>query len=134
MELNPASVIALTPVKVLVLSCNQFRKLNQDEPLFARKIVENISDRTIHLTKKLEGLALLSVGGRIADFLLEHANEDGVIYWQCTQNDIANRLGTVAEVVGRTLRSFADEGLILMPGKNCIVIHDYDGLREKSLK
>ncbi len=133
-DYNPASVIALTPVKILALSCTNFRKLNNEESIFARKIIENISTRTTHLTKKLEDLALLSVSGRLADFLLNHADNDGLIFWRCTQNDIANRLGTVAEVVGRTLRTFADEGLILMPERNCILIKDFEGLKQKTLK
>lgn len=133
-DLNPASAVALTPVKIMEISSHNFRKLNSSEPEFSRKIMENISDRTIHLYKKLEDLALLSVSGRVADFLLTHADNDGLIYWQCTQNDIANRLGTVAEVVGRTLRSYADEGLIIMPEKNCILIKDFEGLKKKTLK
>jgi len=133
-EFNPASAVAMTPVKMLAITCHNFRKLNSETPEFSRKLMENISDRTIHLTKKLEDLALLSVSGRVADFLLTHADNDGLIYWQCTQNDIANRLGTVAEVVGRTLRTFADEGIIIMPERNCILIKNFEGLRQKTLK
>lgn len=133
-DFNPASAVTLTPVKILAISCHNFRKLNNEEPEFSRKIMENISHRTIHLTRKLEDLALLPVSGRLADFLLRHADKDGLIYWQCTQNDIANRLGTVAEVVGRILRSFADEGLIIMPERNCILIKDFEGLEKKTNK
>lgn len=133
-DFNPASAIAMTPVKILTISCHNFRKLNSDEPEFSNKIMQNISNRAVHLTRKLEDLALLSVSGRVADFLLRHADSDGLIYWQCTQNDIANRLGTVAEVVGRTLRSFADEGLVIMPERNCILIKDFEGLKKKSMK
>lgn len=132
-EYNPASIQALSPVKCLILSCKSFHKLYDEEPLFARKVLENITSRLPKITRKLERLALLSVSGRIANFLLEHADNDGIIYWRCTQNDIANRLGTVAEVVGRNLRQFADEGLILMPEKNCIVIKDTEGLMNKAL-
>ena len=132
-EYNPANVQALTPVKCLILPCKRFHKLFDEEPLFAIKVLENISSRLPKITRKLERMALLSVSGRIANFLIEHSDDDGIIYWRCTQNDIANRIGTVAEVVGRNLRQFMDEGLIIMPEKNCIVIHDIEGLKNKAL-
>jgi len=131
-NLNPASIQALTPVKCLILPCKRFHTLYKEQPQFAIKVLENIASRLPRITRKLERMALLSVPGRIANFLLEHADDDGIIYWRCTQNDIAIRLGTVAEVVGRNLRQFTDEGLILMPEKHCIIIQDYEGLKEKS--
>lgn len=131
-EFNPASIQALTPVKCLILSCMRFHKLYEEEPLFAVRVLENIASRLPKITCKLERMALLSVSARIANFLIEHADNDGVIYWRCTQNDIANRIGTVAEVVGRNLRQFADEDLILIPEKNCIVIKDVEGLKLKA--
>ncbi len=132
-ENNPASVRAESPVTILVLSCQDFLKLYENEPLFALRVMQNISNRALHLTRKLEDLALLTVSGRLANFIINHANEEGVIYWQCTHNDIAKRIGTVAEVVGRTLRQFADEELIILPEKNCIVIKDLESLRKKTL-
>jgi CRP/FNR family transcriptional regulator len=132
-ENNPSSVRAEAPLTLLSLTCQNFLKVYEDEPLFALRVMQNISNRAIHLTSKLENLAFLTVSGRLADFIINHANEEGVIYWQCTQNDIAKRIGTVAEVVGRTLRQFADEGLIILHGNNCIVIKDLEGLRQKSL-
>jgi CRP/FNR family transcriptional regulator len=131
-EYDPASVEAITPVKCLILSCPRFHKLYEEEPQFAIRVLENIASRLPKITNKLERLALLSVSGRVANFLLEHADNDGVIYWRCTQNDIANRIGTVAEVVGRNFRQFADESLILMPSKNCIIIKNREGLLKKA--
>jgi len=131
-ENNPASVSAESPVTLLVLSCQNLQNLYNDEPLFGLRVMQNISNRAIHLTRKLEDLALLTVSGRLANFIINHANEEGVIFWKCTNNDIAKRIGTVAEVVGRALRQFADEGLIIMPEKNCIAIRDHEGLREKT--
>jgi len=132
-ECNPASVSAESPVTLLVFSCQDFRNLYDNKPLFALRVMQNISNRSTRLMQKLENLALLTVSGRLAKFIIDHANEEGVIYWQCTHNDIAKRIGTVAEVVGRTLRQFADEDLIIFPEKKCIVIKDLEGLRKKAL-
>jgi len=81
-EYDPASVEAITPVKCLILSCPRFHKLYEEEPQFAIRVLENIASRLPKITNKLERLALLSVSGRVANFLLEHADNDGVIYWR----------------------------------------------------
>ncbi len=132
-ENNPANACALTPVKVLALTGSDFRKLLEDHPVLALKIMDNLSTRLRTLTNAIENLALFSTSGRVARFLLEHCDDSGIIYWQCTQSDVADRLGTVADIVGRVLRKFADDGLIEMPAKNCIVIVDHKGLKKAAL-
>jgi CRP/FNR family transcriptional regulator len=60
-----------------------------------------------------ERLALFPVRQRLAAFLINQADavgEDAAQHW--TQDDIARRLGTVRDVVGRALRKFEQEGLI----------------------
>ena len=94
--------------------------------------MRNVSERTKLLTDKIENLALHSTSGRLASFLLEHCDDSDMIYWQCTQSDIADRLGTVADIVGRILRKFIDDGLIEMPAKHCIVIIDKEKLRKEA--
>lgn len=130
----PATGIALTPVKVLAISKNDFNRLINEYPPFALKVTENISNRVKKLVNVIENLSLRSTSGRVAHFLLGHADESGIIHWHCTQRDIADRLGTVADVVGRVLRKFADDGIIKMPVNKCIVIVDRDGLRQEALK
>ena len=133
-EYNPATGLTLTPVKVLAISKENFNRLMRNYPSFALKLTDNISDRVKMLVNVIENLSLRSTSGRVAYFLLVHADESGIIHWYCTQRDIADRLGTVADVVGRVLRKFADDGLIEMPVNNCIVIVDRDELRKEALK
>ena len=132
-EDNLYSARAITPVKALILSVYDFRRLLQEQPLFTLKILENLSDRIAVWIDQMENLGLRSTNGRVAAFLLEHCDESSMIYWQCTQSDIADRLGTVADVVGRILRKFSDDRLIEIPADHCIVIVDREGLKEESL-
>jgi CRP/FNR family transcriptional regulator len=63
-----------------------------------------------------EAVVLQPVPQRLARFLLDHAclrQGDGAkVLTHATQSDIASRLGTVREVVARTLGEFAAQGLI----------------------
>lgn len=128
----PATVAAITPVELLVIEASDLRRLLGRHPELALMILKGLADHTRNLVRLVEGLSLHSTRGRVARFLLDHEEETGIIYWHLTQSDIADRLGTVQDVVGRILRGFADEGLIAMPRKHCIVIRDREGLRDQA--
>ena len=132
-EKNLASIVALTPARVLLFSADDFRRLTRKYPDLALKVMDNFSDRIKIMTNQIENLSLRSTSGRVAHFLLDHADDSGVIHWHCTQKDIADRIGTVADVVGRVSRNFADAGLIEMPVKHCIVIVNREGLMKEAL-
>jgi CRP/FNR family cyclic AMP-dependent transcriptional regulator len=125
---SPANVCALTPVKAIAIAQDDLRQLLLRYPDLAFAVLNHLADRLKHLTALTEMLGLLSTRGRLARFILDHADDAGLIYWHCTQEDIAARLGTVKDVVGRTLRGFADEGLIELPTRHCILIRDAEGL------
>lgn len=129
---NPATAEALTPVTLYVIASNDFTWLIRNCHDLALAIIYDVSDRLERLTYLVENLSLHTVRGRLARFLLDHADRDGKIMWTCTQVDIANRLGTVRDVIGRIMRDFTDLGFIDMPGRHCIVIRDLDGLEAES--
>ena len=78
------------------------------------------------LTDLVENLSLRTVRGRLARFLLERAEEDKITQ-RWTQEAIAAHVGTVRDMVGRTLRAFADAGLLEMDRQR-IVLLDREGL------
>jgi CRP/FNR family transcriptional regulator len=78
----------------------------------------------------VEDLSLRSVRGRLARFLLERA-EEGEVEREWTQDEIAARLGTVRDVVGRNLRALADAGLIEIRRQR-IVLLDREGLEAET--
>jgi CRP/FNR family transcriptional regulator len=67
----------------------------------------------------------------VARFLLTHAQQSDVTPVRWTHQEIASRLGTVREVVSRTLRSFVQEELIDIQ-RHRIVILDLEGLTRES--
>jgi CRP/FNR family cyclic AMP-dependent transcriptional regulator len=127
---NHAAVEALTTVTVYVVSSADLRRLVSESPELALALLRDFAGRLDHLTNLVEDLSLRTVRGRLARFLLENANEkEAVRRW--TQDEIAARLGTVRDMVGRTLRAFVDAGLVRMDRQR-IVLLDRDGLEAEA--
>lgn len=82
--------------------------------------------------RDLEDMALRPVSQRLAKFLIDHAcirQTDGAkVLLHATQAEVAARLGTVREVVARSLGEFAAEGLIARTPHG-IFIDDWAGMR-----
>jgi CRP/FNR family transcriptional regulator len=110
---NPATVIALEPSSVLIVSREMMLQLLDEHAGLARIIIQNLAGRVMHLVSLIEDLSLRSVEARLARVLLENASE-GVLHrrrW-ATQSEMAARLGTVPDVLSRVLRGLTEEGII----------------------
>jgi len=70
---------------------------------------------------------LYTVRTRLARFLLAHAESTPLSQRRWTQEEIAAQIGTVREMVGRTLRAFAMAGLIRRQ-RGRIILVDREGL------
>jgi CRP-like cAMP-binding protein len=129
---NPASAAAVMPGQVWVVAREDMRRLAHEHPALAWALIESIAGRARHLVEMVEDLSLRSVKARLAKLLLaqaERSRGQGAIErsQMVTQTEMAARLGTVREMVGRALRELADEGLITLDRQR-IVIDDPDGL------
>jgi CRP/FNR family transcriptional regulator len=127
---NHATVQALTPVTLYAITCEDFRRLVGECAELALAILQDFADRLDHLTDLVEDLSLRTVRGRLARFLLERADA-GQVTRRWTQEEIAAHLGTVRDMVGRTLRAFADAGLVRMDRQR-IVLLDREGLEAEA--
>ena len=92
-----------------------------------------MASRARYLVGLVEDLAMRNVRGRLARLLLEEAEgtERRTVPRMLTQEEMAARLGTVREMVGRTLRSMAASGLIEFD-RHRIVILDPERLAEEA--
>ena len=78
----------------------------------------------------IDDLSLKEVGARLARHLLDLRRDGGAaVELDSTKAVLANRLGTIAETLSRTLRKMQDRGLITVAGRR-IVLDDVDGLEE----
>jgi len=110
---NLVTVQALEDSTLWVIERKTMLRLMDEHPRLYRAITQNLAERIPHLIKLVEDLSLRTVKSRMARILLENAVE-GVINrrrWM-TQTEMAARLGTVLDVVNRTLTGLENEGLI----------------------
>ncbi|MBC7227635.1 MAG: Crp/Fnr family transcriptional regulator [Thermoflexales bacterium] len=133
-RVNHATVQALTPAVLYAVPAPDFLRLVDECPELARVLLEDFARRLDRLSHLVEDLSLRTVRGRLARFLLEHAEggkgaEAGAatVVRRWTQEEIAAQIGTVREVVARTLRAFADAGLLKIEGHRIILL-DREGL------
>jgi CRP-like cAMP-binding protein len=129
---NPASAAATEPAVVWVIRRDDVKRLAEAYPALAWALIESMARRARQLVEMVEDLSLRSVKARLAKLLLaqaERSRDQSAIERSemVTQTEMAARLGTVREMVGRALRELADEGLITLDRQR-IVIDDLDGL------
>lgn len=125
---NAATVTALEPSQVWLIRRETMKKLMVTQPELAGRVIEELAGRVLHLITLVEDLSLRSVEARLARLLLENAVK-GRIQRQrwATQVEIASRLGTVPDVVSRTMRKLAERGLIEI-SRRAIRVIDKEGL------
>jgi CRP-like cAMP-binding protein len=130
---NLATVSALTDTVIYAIPVDVFRQVVREHPELAMALLGHLASRVRQLSDAVEDLALYTVRTRLARCLLAPTNGDAptVKYW--TQGELAAHIGTVRDVVGRTLRSFSRQGLIRRERGRVVVI-DPAGLRREALR
>ncbi|MFN8488678.1 MAG: Crp/Fnr family transcriptional regulator [Caldilineaceae bacterium] len=130
---NPATAIAYTDVTLWRITRPDLRYVVDRNPTLAWALIENMSHRARYLVGLVHDLSLRNVKGRLARLLLEQAEAAGRGESPplLTQEEMANRLGTVREMVGRALRSLSNAGLIEFD-RHRLVILDAERLAEEA--
>jgi CRP/FNR family cyclic AMP-dependent transcriptional regulator len=121
-----ATVDAVGEATVYGIPCEHFRRLIREHPGIAIAVSEQLATEVRRLSDLVESLALYTVRTRLARFLLS-AGEMERPPRRWTQQEIAAHIGTVREMVGRTLRAFIDEGWVRRQ-RGRLVIVDRQGL------
>ena len=130
---NPATATAYTDAAVWHVGHADLRDVADQHPALDWAFITSLAGRTRHLVGLVEDLTARSVKGRLARLLLEQAqaNAAAEIPALLTQEEMANRLGTVREMVSRALRSLAAQGVIEFD-RHRIVILDADQLAQEA--
>jgi CRP-like cAMP-binding protein len=129
---NVSTAEALTRTRTFLIPCERFRQIVYDHPSVAVVALGNLSARVRGLSDTVENLALHSVRARLARFLLSRREEGPQPSKHWTQEEIAIHIGTVRDVVGRTLRSFARQGLVRRE-RGRLVVADRTGLEREAM-
>lgn len=133
---NPASVEALTECEVILIPTAAVIDTIGRYPEVAVPLLVHFARRLRSFTELVEQISLQTVPSRIARYLYQVAREEGVqteegvvIARDITQQDLASLVGSVREVVSRSLKVMEDEGIVVIRRRE-MVIRDLAALRE----
>jgi CRP/FNR family cyclic AMP-dependent transcriptional regulator len=127
---NPVTVDAVASTTLYLVPCSECRQILADHGEVAHAVLQHLASEVRRLSDMVESLALHSVRARLARFLLEYA-EGQAPARQWTQEEIAAHIGTVREMVGRTMRDLVQDGLIRRE-RGRIVVVDRAGLQREA--
>ena len=131
----PLTVIALEEVSAWAIEGAALVDLARRTPALALACLEHLSVRVLYYVQLVEDLGLRSVQARIAHTLLKHAElQDGALIiprrpWT-TLDEMATRLGTVRDVLSRSLNALESEGILHLE-RSRITILDPQKLLER---
>jgi len=128
---NPVNVEALEEITVWVVEARAVHSLIRKDPLFMQKTIQNLARMMRHLVDMVSEMAFYQVTHRLARLISEIPPEElrGESATRWTQDQLAARLGTVREVVARSLRELERSGAIDVENRR-ILIKDSDVLQQ----
>jgi CRP/FNR family transcriptional regulator len=128
---GPMSVQAITSASVAALRVDTLRAMLASDPRFARVCAEELTRQLYLALDDLSEQAFLSVRQRLIRHLLNLATgRESPLVVRVTQQELADSVGSVREVVTRTLRRLREEGL-LQTSRDQIVLLDPVALSEE---
>jgi len=119
---NPVNVEALETTRVWVVEANTLRELVKANPEFALKVLSKFGQNLRIMVGKVSEMAFYQVTHRLARLITEMPIDEPRPYW--TQEQLAARLGTVREVVSRSLKELEKSGAIRMEDRRIQIVDD----------
>jgi len=123
---NPrsASVVAIEPCELLVITRRDFKKCMAENAEMAMAVMRGLVRRLREADRKIGSLALLDVYGRVARLLLDMAETvDGqkMVTKRLPKQDIAKMIGASREMVSRVMKDLQTGGFIEMRGSTILL-------------
>ncbi len=130
----PASAIAVERTEIAFISRKDFQDYCLEHPAVSLKVLAVVGSRLRGLVGIIEELSFTTIRQRLVSMLIRLAQSDGKktaqgieILLPGSNQELANRLGTVRELVSRNLMRLQAEGLLQVDARQ-IVIKDMKGL------
>jgi CRP-like cAMP-binding protein len=111
---TPVNVGAVIDTQVWLIDTGALHKVIAEHPEAAQKIIMNLSQNLRMLVGKVAELSFFNVTARLARLLRQLSSKQlsGNSSDRLTQDDLASRIGTVREVVARSLKELEKNGAI----------------------
>jgi CRP/FNR family cyclic AMP-dependent transcriptional regulator len=111
----PVSIQAVTDAELLAFRPSVVRRAAERDSRVARALLDELSERVLSFIAEIPGSAFATVRQRVTRHLLDLASESQTgpeLLATVGQQDLADAVGTVREVVVRALRDLRRAGLI----------------------
>ena len=111
---NPVNAGAIIDSTIWLIDAQALRTVISDHPEAVQQIIINLSQNLRKLVGMVAELSFYTVTARLARLLRELPQDqlDGSGSQRLTQDDLASRIGTVREVVARSLKELEKSGAI----------------------
>ena len=121
---NPVNVAALEESEIWVVEAEVINKAIQVHPEMCAAIISNLTQNLRMLVGMVEELSFFQVTNRLARLITQLPEEQlvGESTQRITQDQMAARLGTVREVVARSLRELERSGAIQVERRQIQII------------
>lgn len=117
---NPVNVEALETCRVWVIDSGKLHELVMAHPAFAQKVLASFGKMLRGMVKVVSEMAFYQVTHRLARLIAELPQEKSVPHW--TQEQLAARLGTVREVVARSMKELERSGAIKVEDRRIQIV------------
>ena len=128
---NLASVQAMGSVSLYGINKTNMEIILREHPSVALNVVKVLTQQVRYFVSLVEDLSFKHVIGRIAKLLLEYAGDSTGPGSKLTQQEMAAMVGTVREMVSRSLKLLEERGIIRID-RHRIVILDKKVLEEEA--
>lgn len=120
----PVNVISNTESELLIIPKESVLRLFAINQTILLNYLNTISDRSQFLSDKIRLLSFHSIRGKIANYILELA-QDGTqqITLPLSQNQMAALFGVARPSVGRGMRELHNEGILNVEGKSVKILN-----------
>lgn len=127
----PASAAAMEASVVLFIPKQVFLDVLAHRPELGKTVIAALARRMRKLVLLIQDLSLRQVRQRLARLLLEEAGGRQAFPMRFTNDELAARLGSVRDVISRTLSGLQSDGFIQLRGRQ-VEILDRAGLERLS--
>lgn len=128
---HPATGIAAEPTTCALFTRDALKTAIATNPAVAFLLLERLAGRVRTLVDRLDERSAHSVRARLAEYLMTRQALSGTstISIGLTQQQLAEELGTVREVVSREIRALCRTGLVVSKGGGRYLLAGIDRLR-----
>ena len=126
----PATASAARRTVCLAIGPEAIHAAVRADPSFAFALLAKLAGRVRHLVDRLDRMTARNVASRLAGYLLTRVSDTkgNVATLGRTQEEVAEELGTVREVIVRGMRELREAGIIRSAGKGRFEVLDLAAL------